>query len=209
MVRLYHTEKRTTIEIGAEYGVTCERVRQILKGAGRPPSGKNRGAVRLAQIEQRLARETAKRSRYEARIERTRSRSAEMLKCHNGGMSWSKIAAAFGVSLMAAYRTTVEYFPEARRRAPKSRGRHIISAALSPTLSTALDNALIAGRTLELLIGADHPPADATTADALAHYGAGSPAFPAWLAWSRLELLRVVVDGERVPVETKHERDVR
>jgi hypothetical protein len=78
-------------------------------------------------------------------------------------------------------------------------------ATLSPTLSRAIDNVLVAHHTLRASLKLGHPPLGEAGPDGmwhpaplsvgLAHYGAESPLLGLWLECVAVEALRVVWTG--------------
>ncbi|MEJ0015690.1 MAG: hypothetical protein WDN25_03840 [Acetobacteraceae bacterium] len=57
-------------------------------------------------------------------------------------------------------------------------------------LRRAIDDCLIGGNHLSSLLGADAPPASASTAEAISHYGPESPTFQLWMTWRAIARLR-------------------
>ena len=57
-------------------------------------------------------------------------------------------------------------------------------------LARALDHAVMAASHLAALAGSNFPPAEASLAEALAHYGSPTPQFHAWAGWRAIEALR-------------------
>jgi hypothetical protein len=60
----------------------------------------------------------------------------------------------------------------------------------------AVDNAIIAGPALGHWLKAGHPPATASLAEGLRHYGAPGAVFDLWVGWRALELLRAAWTGK-------------
>jgi hypothetical protein len=62
-------------------------------------------------------------------------------------------------------------------------------------LEAALRNVMIGGNHVALLIGADHPPAEATCDMALEFYGPGEK-YEAWCCWQAIMRARRVLENE-------------
>ena len=66
---------------------------------------------------------------------------------------------------------------------------------LTPALSRAIDETIVAGHTLRHSLAADHLPFSASLAEGVTRYGEG-PLFGLWLACRAIEALRVAVEGK-------------
>lgn len=62
-------------------------------------------------------------------------------------------------------------------------------------LRDVLENIMVGGNHLALLIGANHPPYTAESEDALRHYGAGDT-YEIWCCWRSIMQARQALEGE-------------
>lgn len=76
-----------------------------------------------------------------------------------------------------------------------------VRVTVPTAVKAAVDACLIGGNHLAALIGKPHPPATATTAEALAHYGDPGPAFQTWCAWRGIMALRDAWDAWTAEVD--------
>jgi hypothetical protein len=74
-----------------------------------------------------------------------------------------------------------------------------------PELIRAIDGVLIAGHGQRHWLSPNHPPLDASLADAVAHYGTPSPRLDLWMMCAALERLERTWKGDVEYVRAKVE----
>ena len=129
----------TQRDVGAEFGITTQRVSQIMRRAGMKRDGMGT-RCHSETIAARMAKQAAARERRASAVQvrrEKRQRKALRLvgaakKLRDKGLSWAECADRLGMSMMNLHKMCLRYAPEMRVRSLVKRRKRAVAVAATP-----------------------------------------------------------------------------